>query len=43
MLDSEESDENVDDDDGAISSSSWLMASGTFQPIDCTHVASDDG
>jgi len=37
MLDSEESDENVDDNDGATSSNSWLMASGTLQPIDRTH------
>jgi len=36
MLDSEESDENVDDNDGTTSSSSRL-ASGTLQPIDRTH------
>jgi len=36
MLDSEESDENVDDNDGATSSSRRL-ASGTLQPIDRTH------
>jgi len=36
MSDSEESDENVEDNDGATSSSSRLE-SGTLQPIDRTH------
>jgi len=39
-LDSEESHENVDDNDGAKSSSSRL-ASGTLQPIDRTHARKD--